>query len=179
MIRTGMLMLLTLACAGCPTAPPPAVDDPTSLAANPDPAPATEPGDTADPGTPDPSTAPGPSPSTEPASPPQPLTHEAAFAKAKPVFDKYCESCHSKDGVSTSREALDHFDMTSYPFGGHHAAEVAKSVRKSLGIGGKATMPQGDPGAIKGAELEAVLAWADAFEKANAKEGHEQSDHKH
>jgi hypothetical protein len=75
--------------------------------------------------------------------------------------------------------------MTTYPFAGHHAHEVAAEVRKVLGVGGgEPTMPLDKPGAVKGDELALVVAWADAFDRAHAAqdEGHQdhgQGTHKH
>ena len=93
---------------------------------------------------------------------------EAAFAKAKPVFVKHCASCHTKGGAKATAKKLDHFDMTSYPFAGHHAGTMARTIRKVLGIGGgKPTMPADHKGAVKGDELAAIAAWADAFDAAH------------
>jgi mono/diheme cytochrome c family protein len=108
----------------------------------------------------------------------------AAFEKAKPVFDKHCAKCHTKGGNLATAKKLDHFDMTSYPFGGHHAMEISSEIRKSLAIGGgKATMPFDKKGAVKGDELALIAAWADAFDashKGGAHEGHEgHGGHKH
>lgn len=170
MHRYALVPLLMVAVTACPGEPKSAHDhDHDHAAPAPDGAPPTS-QPAADPAVPAPA-------SPNPGAGAQPLTHEAAFAKAKPIFEKYCESCHSKDGVSSSEEALDHFDMTTYPFGGHHAHEIAKTVRRSLGVGGKPTMPSGNPGAVKGEELELILAWADAFEKASAKDGEHHHDH--
>ena len=103
---------------------------------------------------------------------------QAAYEKAKPVFDKYCARCHSKDSKKASAKALDHFEMTSYPFGGHHAMEVAAEVRKALAIGGgKATMPRDQKGAVQGDELALVAAWADAFDASHEGGAHEEADH--
>ncbi len=66
----------------------------------------------------------------------------AAFERAKPVFDKYCARCHSKDGAKQSAAKREHFDMTTYPFGGHHAMDVHNEIREVLGVTGKKpTMP--------------------------------------
>ena len=105
---------------------------------------------------------------------------QAAYGKARPVFDTYCATCHSKDGKKAKPKTLGHFDMTSYPFGGHHAMEVSAEVRKALGIeGGKATMPLDDPGAVQGDELALIAAWADAFDAAHAGGAHEGQGHDH
>jgi hypothetical protein len=93
----------------------------------------------------------------------------AAYEKARPVFEKYCAACHTKGGKKADAEALEHFDMTSYPFGGHHAHEMAEEIREVLGATGKkATMPEGRPGAVKGQELQLILDWAKAYEDAHA-----------
>jgi len=100
----------------------------------------------------------------------------AAFEKAKPVFEKHCARCHTKDGKLAAKKKLDHFDMTTYPFGGHHGMEISGEIRKTLGIGGgKPTMPFDKKGAVQGDELALIAAWADAFDashKAGAHEGH-------
>ena len=109
----------------------------------------------------------------------------AAYEKAKPVFVKYCAKCHSKDGSKQSTSKREHFDITTYPFGGHHAMDVHNEVRVALGVTGKKpTMPADKKGAVKGEELELVKAWADAFEashKGGAHEGHDShgGGHKH
>jgi cytochrome c553 len=110
---------------------------------------------------------------------------QAAFDNAKPVFDKWCAKCHSKDGKSTSAKKREHFDMTTYPFGGHHAMEISGEIRKTLGLTGKKpTMPADKKGAVQGEELELIKAWADSFDashKGGAHEGHDQhgGGHKH
>lgn len=97
----------------------------------------------------------------------------AAYEKAKPVFEKYCASCHQKGGKSASAKKMGHFDMTAYPFGGHHVGEMSATIRKVLGIdGSKVTMPKDKPGAVKGDELALVAAWADAFDASHAGGAH-------
>ena len=130
----------------------------------------------------------------EPTEPPPPdpakikadllAVEMAAFEKAKPVFEKHCAKCHSKDGKKQSAAKRDHFDMTTYPFGGHHAMDVHNEIREVLGLTGKKpTMPADANGAVKGDELEAIKAWADAFDashKGGAHEGHhDHGGHKH
>jgi cytochrome c5 len=141
---------------------------------------------------------PTPAEPTKPAEPPPPAAPDpaqvkaellaaetAAYEKAKPVFDKWCAKCHSKDGAKTSVGKREHFDMTAYPFGGHHAMDVHNEVRIVLGLTGKKpTMPADKKGAVKGEELELIKAWADAFEashKGGAHEGHGEQGgvHKH
>ena len=93
---------------------------------------------------------------------------QAAYEKAKPVFTKYCASCHTKGGAKAIAKKLDHFDMTTYPFGGHHATTIAATMRKVLAIkGGKPTMPSDKKGAVKGDELALIAAWCDAFDAAH------------
>ncbi|HEX5058625.1 MAG TPA: c-type cytochrome [Kofleriaceae bacterium] len=92
----------------------------------------------------------------------------AAYENAKPVFTKYCASCHTKAGAKATAKKLDHFDMTTYPFGGHHATTIAATMRKVLAIkGGKPTMPSDRKGAVKGDELALIAAWCDAFDAAH------------
>lgn len=97
----------------------------------------------------------------------------AAFEAAKPVFDKYCGSCHTQR-PKAKKKTLGHFDMTTYPFGGHHAMAISREIREVLAIGGgKPTMPRGKPGVVKGQELALIAAWADAFDEAHAGGVHE------
>jgi mono/diheme cytochrome c family protein len=99
---------------------------------------------------------------------------QAAFEAAKPVFEEYCAHCH---GSSGSKKALKHFRMDSYPFKGHHAHEIGALVRKSLGVdGGEITMPSDDKGAVKGKELELIVAWSRAFDAAQG-DGKAEDDH--
>jgi hypothetical protein len=94
---------------------------------------------------------------------------QAAYEKAKPVFEKYCVKCHTSSGKKSKKETLEHFSMDGYPFGGHHAPELGQVIPVVLGATGKeAEMPQDDPGAVKGDELQAILEWAAAFEKSHA-----------
>src|SRR4029077_8996664 len=53
------------------------------------------------------------------------------FDEARPAFERHCFRCHSqngpKDGKNSAKakaQARAHVDMTSYPFGGHHAGEA-------------------------------------------------------
>jgi hypothetical protein len=178
-------LVVATACGGsssrpAPTTPPPA--DPVPMVEGPT---AAEPTNGIDPG---PAVVDPPTP-----APPAPAQIKAdllavelaAFEKAKPVFDKWCAKCHSKSGRKQSASKREHFDMTTYPFGGHHAMDVHNEVRKALGLAGqKPTMPADNKGAVKGAELEAIKAWADAFEAsheggAHEGHGHRHGDHKH
>jgi hypothetical protein len=94
---------------------------------------------------------------------------QAAFANARPAFERHCVRCHTTGGKKAKRKSLDHFSMNDYPFKGHHADEAGAVVRKVLGAGAdhKATMPSDDPGAVTGDDLTKILAWADAFERAH------------
>lgn len=116
---------------------------------------------------------------TIPAGPTDPA-ELAAFDNARPVFETHCARCHSRGGRLSTEKKRDHFDMTTYPFAGHHATEIAKEIRKALGIdGSKPTMPFDDKGAVKGDDLALIAAWADAFDAAHAHEGHGDHDHDH
>lgn len=130
----------------------------------------------------------------EPATPPEPAAPDpakikadllavetAAYDKAKPVFAKYCASCHQQGQKKAKKESLEHFDITTYPFGGHHAMELGEAVRDVLAItGGKPTMPKGKPGSVKGEELALIASWADAFDASHAGGAHEgHGDHGH
>jgi uncharacterized membrane protein len=111
---------------------------------------------------------------------PAPDPERAAYERAKPVLDKYCAGCHTTGAKGATKKALEHFTMDGYPFGGHHAAEMAVTMRKVLGASGKkATMPRGNPGAVQGDELASVLAWADAFEAAHPPAAKKPAPHKH
>ena len=186
-MKTSIAFVVALAACGgsgkkpdsTPTADPiPMNEDNGSQAAN-EPTPATQPAQP-----------------TEPAKPAEPdpaqvkaellAAENAAFEKAKPVFDKWCAKCHSSKGDKAAPSKLEHFDMTTYPFGGHHAMELGKYIRKSLAIGGgKPTMPKDKKGAVKGDELALIAAWADAFDAAHAggahegHGGHEHGGHEH
>lgn len=88
-------------------------------------------------------------------------SERSAYEKAKPVFDRYCSSCHTTAGSRSQGLALQHFEMDHYPFGGHHATEIAAAVRRVLGAdGSKPTMPPDRPGAVEGEDLKLILAWA-------------------
>ena len=126
---------------------------------------------------PAPDAAPAPEPKLDPKA--ELLAAEtAAFEKAKPVFDKWCAKCHAEGGKLATEKKRGHFDMTTYPFGGHHAMEISKELRKSLAIGGgKPTMPFDKKGAVTGEELAAIAAWADAFDASHAGGAHEGGGH--
>ena len=177
MIRTFVLAsLATLAVAACgsKSSSTPATTTPATTA----PAPSTA---TAEP-TPTPSTTP-PAPEPTPPPPPAPdpakikadllADEQAAFEKAKPVFTQYCAKCHTQTGKAANKKKLGHFDMTSYPFGGHHTATIGNEVREVLGLSGeKATMPNDKPGSVKGDDLATIDAWAQAWIKADQAGAH-------
>ena len=92
----------------------------------------------------------------------------AAYAKAKPVFDKYCAKCHVRGGEKATVKKLAHFDMTSYPFRGHHTSSMGPTMAKVLGLTGKKpTMPSDKKGAVQGEELALIKAWIDAWRAAH------------
>jgi mono/diheme cytochrome c family protein len=83
------------------------------------------------------------------------------------VFEKYCASCHSSDGAKATPKKLAHFAMDTYPFGGHHAHTIGFTVREVLGLEGEdPTMPTTAPGSVTGGELDAIVAWSRAFDRA-------------
>jgi mono/diheme cytochrome c family protein len=97
----------------------------------------------------------------------------AAYETAKPMFEKACATCHTKAGKKSAKKKLDHFDMDTYPFGGHHTATIGFTIRDVLGISGKkATMPYDKPGSVKGDDLAAIKAWTDAWETAEKAGAH-------
>jgi uncharacterized membrane protein len=109
---------------------------------------------------------------------------KAAYDRARPVFDRHCARCHTSAGDHRKKQkALPHFSMDAYPFGGHHATELAETIREVLGATGQdATMPDDDPGSVQGEELAIILAWADAFERSHAAglhKGHGDGGHDH
>jgi mono/diheme cytochrome c family protein len=116
-----------------------------------------------------------------------------AYQRAQPVFQEHCSRCHTSEGKRAGKGALEHFNMDTYPLGGHHAAEISVAIREVLGmVGGDPSMPKDDPGAVQGEQLALVIAWADAFDRANdtgvqqgvaaegqAGSGHGRHDHAH
>ncbi len=181
MMKTILLTLvLAASCSGGSSSKPGTTAPPTDPVPMTEPAPAVTGGEPAKPDVP-----------AKPAEPPAPdpakvkaellAAETAAFEKAKPVFEKACSKCHTQGGKKATKKKLDHFDMTTYPFGGHHAMEISGAIRKSLGIdGSKPTMPFDKKGSVKGEDLALIAAWADAFDashKGGAHEGH--GDHGH
>lgn len=166
-MKTFVLLVVMLAACGGKSSPPPANPTPT-----PAPAPASP--------TPAPPPAEQPAPvADKPAAPPTDpkadalAAENAAYDKAKPVFEKYCASCHTKAGKKSAKKKLGHFDMDTYPFGGEHAAFIGNHIRDVLGMTGKkATMPSDKPGAVKGDDLALIKAWADAWDAAESAGAH-------
>jgi hypothetical protein len=115
----------------------------------------------------------------EPAQPRALLAEEQrAYEAAKPVFERYCTSCHTSSGAKSRKSTLEHLNMDAYPFGGHHAHEIGALIRRTLGAGGeKATMPKDKPGAVRGEEIALIVAWTEAFDRSHAaglhRHGHE------
>ena len=107
---------------------------------------------------------------------------QAAYEAARPVFEKYCSNCHSSAGKKSSAKKLDHFNMDTYPFGGHHATVIGETIREVLGVTGEEpSMPKDQPGAVKGSDLDLIVAWSKAFD-ASHKAGlhhHDADDHEH
>jgi hypothetical protein len=120
--------------------------------------------------------------STPAAREADPMTQEMhAYEQARPVFEKYCAACHTeRDRGTEHAEALLHFSMDGYPFGGHHADEIGAEVRAVLGAAdNEPTMPPDNPGVVRGEELALVLAWADAFDRAQAVRAKDQGHERH
>jgi hypothetical protein len=96
------------------------------------------------------------------------VAEQDAYATARPVFETYCAGCHTRNGTKATPKSLEHLDMTSYPFGGHHGSMAGPAVAEVLGLAGaKPTMPLDHPGAVSGSELARVKAWVDAYDTAH------------
>jgi hypothetical protein len=118
-----------------------------------------------------------PSPEPEPSGEALLAAEQDAYQRAKPVFDKYCAKCHSKDGKKARKATLAHFSMDTYPFGGHHETEMGEEVREVLGVTGKRpTMPQDQPGIVQGDELALLVTWSEAFDTSHAAGLHQHGD---
>ncbi len=179
--KLGVLLLVAAGCASN-QGQAPAVE-PTSKMAQTEPVPQGE--------------APSPlAPLAPPESPPSerplvvdvvseaPSNERVAYERARPVFEQYCASCHTTAGRQAKTATLKHFSMDSYPFGGHHADQITVTIRRVLGATGKRpTMPPDRRGAVKGKELDLILAWADAVDHAQAQDPagkhHDEAPHGH
>ena len=159
MTRLSLLVILLAACGSTPAPAPAAPTQPTEPVGSGSAVTVAEP----------PPKAPEKLP--EPAKPdPKPALLAAemtAWETAKPAFVKACATCHTKAGKKAAKKKLDHFDMDTYPLGGHHTGTIGITIREVLGIGGgKPTMPYDKPGAVKGDDLAKIQAWTDAWEAA-------------
>ena len=122
---------------------------------------------------------PPPPPDAAPPPPPDPAAiragllaaEVAAYDAARPALERTCARCHVRGGKKASSGKLKHFDMSAYPFKGHHVTEVGPKLREVLGAdGGKATMPKDDPEQVTSEELALMLALATAWDAAHAGE---------
>ncbi len=167
--------VFSLAACGGKTAPEPAAAEP----APPEPAQREEQVGAGEPApTAQPTEAPEPQPDPTQAKTELAAAEKSAFEMAEPVFKQHCARCHVKGEKKSKAKTLGHFDMTTYPFGGHHADEISAKIRKVLAIGGgKPTMPKDDRGAVQGDELSLIAAWADAYDRAHAGGAHEDRGH--
>jgi plastocyanin len=174
MTRSILVAFLSIAAAcggGSKPAPTAPIADPIPMAEAPtEPTPGVDPVKPTEPAVPEPPAAP------DPAKVKADLlaAEMTAYENVKPLVGKYCASCHTKGQKGAKAKTLEHFETTAYPFGGHHAMEVGKNVRKVLGIdGSKPTMPKNKPGIVKGDELALFASWADAFDASHAGGAHE------
>jgi hypothetical protein len=104
----------------------------------------------------------------------------SAWESARPVFDKACATCHTSAGKKATKKKLDHFNVDSYPPGGHHTSTIGFTIRDVLGLSGKKpTMPYDRPGSVQGADLAKTKAWTDAWEAAEKAGAHPASGEHH
>jgi hypothetical protein len=102
-----------------------------------------------------------------PPPPPVAAEEQRAYDQARGAFDRHCGRCHTTGGKRGRRRSLEQFNMDSYPFTGEHAADAGDAVRTVLGAGREPpSMPKDNPGLVRGADLQVILAWANAFERA-------------
>lgn len=106
---------------------------------------------------------------------------DATYAAARPVFERHCGKCHSRAERGGNKDALKHFDMTSYPFRGHHADAIAPSIASAMGLdGSEATMPKGKAaGSVSDQDLAAIRAWVDAVGGAKKSDTSDHGEHAH
>jgi hypothetical protein len=121
-----------------------------------------------------------PAPDAEPAPDPAQIKadllagEQQAYESARPVFERYCADCHADGGKGAKPKTLEHFDMTRYPFGGHHVATLGPTIQHVLGIdGSKPSMPRNKKGAVQGDDLALVKAWTEAWQAADDGGAHE------
>ena len=128
---------------------------------------AADPGDPAAPEAPEP--PPGPGAAGEPGDAEALAAAERrAFEAARPAFETHCFRSHTRGGAKSQPKALEHVAMDGYPFAGAHTADLGVRIREVLGAGGgEATMPKDDPGAVRGAELERIVEWTVAYDRAH------------
>jgi hypothetical protein len=171
-MKQGNLTLVLVAALAACGSKPPAPAAPPEPPAQPHTEPVTA---VAEPSALAPMPAPAPPPTPDPATVNVGLlaTERGAWDTARPVFDKDCAMCHTKAGKKSAKKKLDHFDMDTYPPGGHHTATIGFEIREVLGITGKkATMPKNAPGSVKGDDLALIKAWTDAWEAADTAGAH-------
>jgi hypothetical protein len=99
-----------------------------------------------------------------------------AYAMARPALVKHCFRCHTTAGTKAKAKILKHLSLDQYPPTGHHAHELGPVFRRVLignpAKGKRPTMPADDRGALTVEEIETILAWADAFDRARADHEH-------
>lgn len=162
--------LVVLAACGS-KAPPPAANPAESPPAEPSANPGSEAVEAATPAEPTKTDPAAPDPAKIKAD--AVAAETASYEKAKPVFEKYCASCHTKAGKKATAKKLDHFTMDTYPFGGEHTKSIGNEIRKVLGIdGGKPTMPYDKPGSVTGDDLAAIKTWSEAWRAAGKAGAH-------
>jgi len=92
----------------------------------------------------------------------------AAYDAAKPVFAKYCASCHAEGGASATERKREHLDVTSYPFASAHLVALTATLRHVVGLdGARPSMPPNNRGGVADADLARIAAWADAYDAAD------------
>jgi mono/diheme cytochrome c family protein len=153
----GLLVLAALAAAACATAsgalPPdaPATSPPAETSAV-APRPASD-----QPATTLGTSAPATAAATSPAPPDAAIPRTALM-----VFKERCASCHT-DGANAV--AAKHFKVVDDKPAGHHEGSLGKTLRKVLGVTGKATMPKGGP-FLSDRDRDLLVAWADERDAA-------------
>lgn len=93
----------------------------------------------------------------------------AAYERARPVFQRFCGNCHINGAPMWRQSITSHFDMGHYPFTGHHSNTITITIRRVLGANGRPpTMPpRAGAGSVRGEDLQLILAWADAYDRAH------------